>query len=250
MTSTPAALRIAAIENDARCPLDRFEEWLEPATITVYRPYLDGKLPELDDADLLIPLGGGQATSDSDRLPWMRDERELLRAAHDTSIPVFGICLGSQLLAEALGGTVEHGALAPGEIGATDVLRNAAGLADPLLGEAALGAGVLAVTSSHGDRIAELPPGAALLASSPQAEVQAFRLASSVGVQFHPEISLSRFEDWLAGKPIGPGMRAATSAVHRMRHPEIEAAAERMARALAAGAAAAAQPVTQRSSRA
>ena len=63
-------------------------------------------IDELDPSELaaIIAMGGTAHAWEADRIPALRDERVLLREAVETGVPVFGICLGGQLLAGAVGG--------------------------------------------------------------------------------------------------------------------------------------------------
>lgn len=61
---------------------------------------------DLDDVSGVVILGGEQNVTDMARYPWMQDEAALVRKAHAANVPVVGICLGAQLIAHALGGTV------------------------------------------------------------------------------------------------------------------------------------------------
>ena len=68
----------------------------------------EGDLDNLRAGDFagIVPLGGSMQSWDEERLPYLRDERELLREAVDEGVPVLGICLGAQVLARALGAEV------------------------------------------------------------------------------------------------------------------------------------------------
>jgi GMP synthase (glutamine-hydrolysing) len=68
----------------------------------------EGDLDNLRASDFagIVPLGGSMQSWDEQRLPYLRDERELLREAVDDGVPVLGICLGAQVLARALGAEV------------------------------------------------------------------------------------------------------------------------------------------------
>ncbi len=68
----------------------------------------EGDLDNLRASDFagIVPLGGSMQSWDEQRLPYLRDERELLREAVDEGVPVLGICLGAQVLARALGAEV------------------------------------------------------------------------------------------------------------------------------------------------
>jgi GMP synthase (glutamine-hydrolysing) len=126
------------------------------------------------EADALVVLGGGMSAYDP--LPFLREEIALLRRCVEFNRPVLGICLGSQLLAAALGATV---ARAPRkEIGFYRV-RGAPEL---------FGAESFVAFHWHGDAFT-LPAGAVPLASSGLTPLQAFRFGErALGLQFHLEV--------------------------------------------------------------
>jgi GMP synthase (glutamine-hydrolysing) len=144
------------------------------------RTFAGNAVPE--EADALVVLGGGMGVYEQDRLSHLRDEIRLLRRCVEQERPVLGICLGSQLLASALGGEV---AKAPRkEIGFYRVRLGEAAREDPLFGAAP---GSFVAFHWHGDAFT-LPRGAVPLASSTMTPVQAFRFgARAFGVQFHLE---------------------------------------------------------------
>jgi GMP synthase-like glutamine amidotransferase len=167
-------------------PHRRFRAWEEP---------LDGLDPRAFAA--IIPMGGNAHAWESDGVPALRSERLLLRGATESGVPVFGICLGGQLLASALGGEVraadqpERGWLA---IAPTDAAR-----ADPVFGVLEHPVGVY---QWHND-VFEPPPGATLLARGEGAPHQAFRVdgTEAWGIQFHPEVTPELWELWIARHP-------------------------------------------------
>jgi GMP synthase-like glutamine amidotransferase len=149
------------------------------------------------DADALVVLGGDMNTDEADRYPHLTDEVALLRRLVPHGVPVLGICLGAQLLAEATGGAVTHG---QAEIGYPPVTLTAEGRRDPLLG--VLGEAT-PTFNAHGDHIA-VGPEATVLASSAATRVHAFRVGRAVGVQFHPEIDAA----FVMGYVAAPGVEA------------------------------------------
>ena len=147
--------------------------------------------PSLDGYAGLIVLGGPMNVGDVDTHPHLATEIELLRQAHARGMRILGICLGAQLLAHALGATVE--AAPSKEIGWYDVAVSDAGRSDPVIGEFEP---VQRVFQWHADRF-ELPDGAVSLARSPVGE-QAYRIGDTAyGFQFHLEVDRSLIERWI-----------------------------------------------------
>ncbi|QAY72310.1 glutamine amidotransferase [Agromyces protaetiae] len=159
--------------------------------MTVDTPTTDVSALDALAPDVVIVLGGEEAAYETDRHPYLADEIALLRARIDAEAPVFGVCLGAQLLASTLGARVYKGARK--EVGWLEVTPTAAGADSPVRHFA----GVPAV-QWHGDHY-ELPDGVELLASSPQYPNQAYRRGDwLLAVQFHPEVDDAIHEDWLA----------------------------------------------------
>jgi len=151
--------------------------------------------PVPDECDALVVLGGGMGAYEQDRLPHLRDEIRLLGRCIEQERPVLGICLGSQLLAAALGGQV---APAPAkEIGFYRVRLTPQAREDRLFGSAP---GNFVAFHWHGDAFT-LPRGAVPLASSTLTPLQAFRFgASAWGIQFHLEVDEEVLSAMMSGE--------------------------------------------------
>ena len=152
---------------------------------------------ELGDYSAVIALPG--VANPVDETPAITATRAVLRDALRRQVPVLGICLGAELLAEAAGGLTR--ACTP-EWGFREVSLLPAAREDDLLG------GLppqVTVFQAH-DYGFDLPPGGVALAGSAHA-VQAFRAgANAWGVQFHPEATLEMLDGWTAA--LGHVMRA------------------------------------------
>ena len=160
-------------------------------------PVTDGQLPPESPADGPIPydgvvVTGSRASAYADE-PWIHDTREWVRTAHERGLPILGVCFGHQLLASALGGTVEAMPDGGFEIGYRTVKRTAetpllAGLNDEFT-----------VFTTHGDRVTDLPDGAAVFAEN-EYGVHGFRVGDAFGVQFHPEYDRETAREITRGK--------------------------------------------------
>lgn len=148
--------------------------------------------PSLDRYAAIIVLGGPMNSDQIDSHPNLITEVEIIREAVERDMSVLGICLGAQLLAKALGGSVSRNAVR--EIGWYDVELTDAGANDPVLSTFARNQRVF---QWHEDGI-ELPDNVAHLASSPASHVQAFRRGEhAYGFQFHLEADAALIERWL-----------------------------------------------------
>jgi GMP synthase (glutamine-hydrolysing) len=146
-------------------------------------------IPPLDGHSGLVVLGGTMGAYDEDDHPWLVDEKRVIREAHDSGMPMFGICLGVQLFADALGGRAYLAQDGP-EIGHLAPEITPAGHEDPVVRHLDQ-----PVVSWHRDTF-DLPPGATLLAASDRFP-HAFRLGSAVAIQSHPEAATDVVGGWI-----------------------------------------------------
>lgn len=186
---------ITIIQPDPTVPIGRIAPWLHEtgATYTTVRLYREPVPAITDCGDGIIILGGAMDALDEAKAPWLPALRTLLDDALAQDIPVIGICLGHQIIANCFGGTVTVAAPGQGQEGAARITLTAEGECDPLLGTLPT---IFDVAESHFDAVDILPPNAQLLATNAQCPIQAFRLGSIVGVQFHPEATPELVEKW------------------------------------------------------
>lgn len=148
--------------------------------------------PTLERYEALIVLGGPMNSDQIDSYPNLVTEVRLIKEAVERGMSVFGICLGAQLLAKALGGNVSRNAAR--EIGWYPVELTEQGQSDAVLADFSRSTEVF---QWHEDGI-QLPPGAVHLAESAASTVQAFRYGEhAYGFQFHLEVDQSLIERWL-----------------------------------------------------
>lgn len=158
-------------------------EWIKRRefSLALTESYKGESLPGVADYDILIVLGGPMGVGDEVLYPWLKEEKEAIKKAIQAGKRVLGICLGAQLIAEALGGSVYKNRYK--EIGWHSIrLERTAprdiweGIPDNPV-----------VFQWHADTF-ELPPGCRRIASSKACVNQAFLYESRVlALQFHLE---------------------------------------------------------------
>jgi GMP synthase (glutamine-hydrolysing) len=149
--------------------------------------YRDLNDPLPVDPTALIVLGGPMSANDAGLAP----ELNLIRRALSRNTPMLGICLGSQLIAKALGAPVYRNPAL--EVGWYPVHLTESADTDPVFG------GLESPTTFfhwHGETF-DLPQDSVWLARSALCRNQAYRYRNNVyGLQFHPEITPEMIEDW------------------------------------------------------
>ena len=151
--------------------------------------------PDLADLSLIIALGGPLSAYDD--LPALHQEKAYLKEALDRENPVFGICLGAQMMAAALGAVIEPSG--GYQIGLKKISVTAQGRSDPVFGKIE----IPLVPTLHGDTFA-IPEGAVKLADSFMLRRDgtyrrinmAFRYGRSYAFQFEPQLTLEEFRVW------------------------------------------------------
>lgn len=169
-------LQHAAFEGPAA-----IEEWAAAAkhTVTGSHLYRGDPLPEVDSFDALVIMGGPMSVNDENEHAWLSKEKRLVRASIDAGRCIIGVCLGAQMIANALGARVYRAA--EKEIGWFPVRRSTAEGLGAVLPEE------FTPLHWHGETF-DLPAGAVRLAETAAVPNQAFQVGKRVvGLQFHLE---------------------------------------------------------------
>ncbi len=163
-------------------------------------------LPSAETDDTLVILGGYMSVNESDRYPYITKEVELVKEFTGKGKKVFGICLGAQIMAKALGARVYAGT--EKEIGWYDIELLEDGLKDPLIARLAAhpGGGEIRekfkVFHWHGETF-DIPAGAERIAGSSLYPNQAFRYGKDAyAFQFHIEVKKETIFEWLKNEPV------------------------------------------------
>jgi GMP synthase-like glutamine amidotransferase len=185
-------MTLLALQHIACEPPAAFEDELLARGHDLHRVELDEgeALPDWREFDALIVMGGPMGAYEEESHPWLVEEKRAIAAAARAGHPVWGVCLGAQLLASALGAAVYPGPEA--EVGLLPVELTPAAADDPVFRDAP---GSFPTLQWHADTF-DLPEGATLLASSPAYANQAFVYERAYALQFHLEVSPQLAAEW------------------------------------------------------
>ena len=175
-----------------------FDHWIRVAagldrheSVTFHSP---GEDPLPEHAGWAGVLVTGSAAMVTDREAWSERSAAWLREAHARELPVFGICYGHQLIADAFGGKVDYHPKGR-EMGTVDIDQLPAAADDPLF------AGLpqrFAAQTTHLQSVLQPPSEAVVLAANAHDGCNALRIGRSTwGVQFHPEFSATHMRGYL-----------------------------------------------------
>lgn len=186
-------MKVVAIQHVPHEPMGYIEEILKDRGVEYeYVRVYEGEKPELRDATHLVIMGGPMGVYEEDRYPFLAEEKELIRRAFKRNVPILGICLGAQLIANALGKRVYPYKKELGWFTVRKVEEDF--VVEELPKE-------LRVFQWHGDTF-DLPDGAKLLYAGDIVRNQAFRVRNAIGLQFHLEVTPEIVKDWVEREEI------------------------------------------------
>jgi GMP synthase-like glutamine amidotransferase len=186
-------MRIHYLQHETYESLGCIEEWIKEKefSVTSTKFYEYTALPNPSDLDFLIIMGGPMNVYEEDKYPWLKDEKTFIKNSIESDKKILGICLGSQLLADALGASVYPNKFK--EIGWFPIqIKNNNNFFSDFPNE-------IEVFHWHGDTF-DLPNGAIHIAESSVCKNQAFVFKDRVvGLQFHFEVTKNSVKEMVSG---------------------------------------------------
>ena len=167
-------------------------------------------IPDEDGFDTLVMMGGPMSVNEEDLYPYIKKEFELTRKCIAAGKKVFGVCLGAQIMAKAMGARVYVGP--EKEIGWYDIELTDDGMQDPLMKKLALNPRASEIQRRfkvfhwHGETF-DIPEGAVKIARSALYPNQAFSLGKGAyAFQFHIEVKKEMIYQWLEHESVDMGL--------------------------------------------
>ena len=180
------ALLIGA--HDPEATRRNFRRELDADLVEYHLP--DGDIPEQFDVDGAVITGSRSSVYHDD--PWIDATRPWVAEAVERDLPLMGVCWGHQLLADAVGGTVEP--MGEYELGYRTVRHTGADIFEGV-------PEAFTVFTTHSDAVTELPAGADRIAEN-EYGIQGFRHGNVYGIQSHPEYDPETAEAVTRGKDL------------------------------------------------
>ncbi|HEY9204576.1 MAG TPA: type 1 glutamine amidotransferase [Candidatus Methanoperedens sp.] len=179
-------MKIHSLEHEPFEGLANIEVWAKNRGYTISRTLLfnNEELPDIDDFDWLVIMGGSMNIYEEEKYPWLAPEKDFIAEAIAGKKIVLGICLGSQLIADILGGRVGKNKYK--EIGWFPVSLTKEARNSHIFNNLP---GTFVTFHWHGDTF-RIPPGATRIAESEGCANQAFECGRVIGLQFHIEYSI------------------------------------------------------------
>lgn len=191
-------MRLHIFQHEASCAPGTIGDWCAAREVVplLTRFHLGETLPALNEVDALLILGGAMNAYQDADFPHLQTVRDFTRVALNSNKKVCGICLGAQIMADALGSRVVR---APEqERGWIEIVRREEAASSPLLRWLPQRARFI---SWHDDTFA-VPDGAVHGAQSQQCAAQAFAFGDhALALQFHPEAGASIVAGWIEDEP-------------------------------------------------
>jgi GMP synthase-like glutamine amidotransferase len=178
-------MRIHSLEHEPFEGLANIEVWAKKKGHSITRTLLfnNEELPDISDFDWLFIMGGSMNIYEEEKYPWLKEEKKFIAQAIADHKILLGICLGSQLIADVLGGKVNKNKFK--EIGWFPVSLTREARDSSIFSSLP---GTFTAFHWHGDTF-KIPYGSARIAQSEGCVNQAFECGRAIGLQFHLEYS-------------------------------------------------------------
>ena len=195
MGTQPMIRRALVFQHMDDEPPGLFGDFLQAqgAELDVVNLHRGEAIPSLAPYDFLLVMGGAMDVWEEQAHPWLVGEKAAIREwTFERNRPYLGICLGLQLLAEALGGEV--GIASDAEVGVCKVDLNETGILHQMTAGLSR---TMPVMQWHHAEVTRVPDGAEVLASSPTTQVQIMSVGPDiVATQFHAELTPALVDRW------------------------------------------------------
>jgi len=179
------------------------------------------QIPDLSDFDALWVMGGPMDVWQEDKFPWMIEEKVAIRkAVNELNMPYVGICLGHQLLADALGGEVGMG-IKP-EIGVMPIQKTEVGKQNPFLHNLP---DTIKSLQWHSAEVKTVPEGFQILQESDLCTIQSIGSGRQIfTTQYHQEIINTTVSEWSEIPEYKKALEATlgSNAVHKLEKNTLE----------------------------